>query len=318
MRAAAGRRRGEFGRLLAAWISQHVHAFVFSAGQMCRNPLGSLLTISVIGISLALPAAFYLILLNSERVTDAWGGNARITVFLKMDVDGESAQALAAALRQRRDVAEVRYITPAEALAEFRAASGFGDAIDQLDENPLPGVLLVQPADAGAGAAAEALLAALRALPEADAAQFDRQWVQRLIALLNVLHRAALILAALLALAVLLIIGNTIRLSIYNRRAEIEINMLFGATDAFIQRPFLYAGLLHGLAGALLAWALVSAAVQLLDAPVAQLADLYASDFELAGLGTGGAVKLLACGGALGLLGSWLAVQRHLREVAPR
>ena len=317
MKAMRPRLPSDLGRLATAWVSQHLQALLYSAGQMYRNPLGSLLTTAVIGISLALPAAFYLILVNSERVTAGWGGTARITMFLKMDVKAERARELAGTLGRKPHIAEVRYISPDVALGEFRAASGFGDAIQQLDENPLPGVLLVQPRIELAGTAAESLLAELRALPETDIARFDRQWVQRLVALLNILHRAVLILAGLLALAVLLIIGNTIRLSIYNRRTEIEINMLFGATHAFIQRPFLYSGFMHGLVGALLAWMCVSGAVYLLHAPVAQLADLYASDFTLAGLGRGEILKLLGAGGLLGLLGSWLAVQRHLREITP-
>ncbi|MBI1731726.1 MAG: cell division protein FtsX [Gammaproteobacteria bacterium] len=306
------------GRVVTAWLSQHIQALLYSAGQMCRNPLGSLLTTAVIGISLALPAAFYLVLANSERVASAWGGAARVTLFLKMDVTPERAQALATSLRGHPRVLDVRVISPDEALAEFRRASGFGDAIEQLEENPLPAALLIQPDNARfGGTAMEEFLAAMRALPEADTAQFDRQWVQRLVALLNILHRAVLILAALLALAVLLIIGNTIRLSIYNRRTEIEINMLFGATGAFIQRPFLYSGILHGLVGALLAWLLVSGAVRLLQGPVAELAGLYASEFVLHGLAAENVVKLLGIGGVLGWVGSWLAVQRHLRDITP-
>lgn len=318
MKAGAWQRlRSDSSRLVLAWLSQHVHALLFSTGQMCRNPLGSLLTIAVIGISLALPASFYLVLLNTERVISGWGGNAHMTVFLKQEVSAAQAGAVAETLRRKPGIAAVRYITPAEALAEFRRSSGFGDAIDQLEENPLPGVLVVQPADARSGAAAEALLQELKALSQTDMARFDRQWVQRLVAMIAIMHRAVQILAALLALAVLLIIGNTIRLSIYNRRTEIEINMLFGATNAFIQRPFLYSGLLHGLAGAALAWALVSVAVTLLQGPVLQLADLYASDFVLAGLGRVETMRLLTLGGLLGLGGSWVAVQRHLRDITP-
>ena len=308
---------GDLGRQTAAWFRQHIQALIYSAGQMYRNPLGSLLTTAVIGISLALPAAFYVILVNSERVAAGWRGTASITLFLKLEVPAERARDLARSLRNRPQIADVRYISADEALAEFRRASGFGDAIDQLQVNPLPGVLLVQPGAEGVGGSADTLLAELRGLPETDTAQFDRQWVQRLLALLNILQRAVWILAGLLALAVLLIIGNTIRLSIYNRRTEIEINMLFGATAAFIQRPFLYSGFMHGMLGALLAWMLVSAAVYLLQTPVAELANLYASDFVLAGLDRVEMRKLLGVGGLLGLSGSWLAVQRHLRDITP-
>lgn len=317
MSAGRQRSRVDVTQAVTAWLGQHVQALLFSTGQMFRNPVGSLLAVAVIGISLALPAAFYLLLVNSERVIAGWGGNAQITLFLKMDVSEARAQELAQEVRSRPGVSGVRHVTPAEALAEFRRTSGFGNAIDQLGDNPLPGVLLVQPVQAAPGAMAETLLAELAALPETDLARFDRQWIQRLVAMLAIMHRAVQILAVLLGLAVLLIIGNTIRLSIYNRRTEIEINMLFGATNAFIQRPFLYSGFVHGLAGAMLAWLLVSGAVFLLQDPVARLAELYASDFVLSGLGPVATARLLALGALLGILGSWVAVQRHLRDITP-
>lgn len=314
MNAGRQRPRTDATRVVTAWIGQHVQALLFSTGQMFRNPVGSLLAVAVIGISLALPAAFYLLLINAERVVAGWGGNAQITVFLELDVPGARAVELARELTNRAGVAAVRHVTPEQALEEFRRTSGFGHAIDQLGDNPLPGVLLVEPEPGGA---VDSLLEALAAMPEVDLARFDRRWIERLVAMLAIMHRAVQILAALLGLAVLLIIGNTIRLSIYNRRTEIEINTLFGATNAFIQRPFLYSGFLHGLAGAALAWLLVTAAVFLLRDPVARLAELYASDFVLTGLGTGTTLRLLALGAMLGVLGSWVAVQRHLREIAP-
>jgi cell division transport system permease protein len=308
----------DWRRLLTVWLAQHAQACLFSAGQMFRNPIGSLLTASVIGVSLALPAGFYLALANVQQVTAGWGGTARISLFLKLDIDEARGRALAAELAARPGMEEAQYISRAEALAEYQRMSGFGEALAELPENPLPAVILVQPsADGLAGDAGERLIAELRALPEVDIGQFDRQWVQRLLALLDILRRAILILAALLALGVLLVIGNTIRLAILNRREEIEINKLFGATNAFIRRPFLYTGLLHGVAGALLAWVLLSIALELMGGPVSRLAGLYGSDFALAGFGLPEVLLLAACGGLLGLLGAWLAVQRHLREIGP-
>jgi cell division transport system permease protein len=320
MSATVRRRRtpADLQRLLLVWLGQHAQACLFSAGQMFRNPVGALLTAAVIGISLALPAGFYLVLANAQQVTAGWGGTARITLFLKIDVAEERGRALAEELAARPAIEEVQYISRQEALAEYQRMSGFAEALSALPENPLPAVILLQPSSAGlAGAAGEALIAELRALPEVDTGQFDRQWVQRLFALLDILKRAIVILAALLALAVLLIIGNTIRLAIINRREEIEINKLFGATNAFIRRPFLYAGLLHGVAGAILAWLLLSFALELMVGPVSKLADLYGSGFRLSGLGPREVLALAAGGGLLGLAGSWLAVHRHLREIGP-
>jgi cell division transport system permease protein len=304
--------------MLAVWFAQHAQACVFSAGQMFRNPVGSLLTASVIGISLALPAGFYLVLANVQQVTTGWGGTARISLFLKIDVAEDRGRALAEELRTRPAIEEVQYISREEALAEYQRMSGFGEALTALPDNPLPAVILVQPSGAGlAGDSGDQLIAELRALPEVDTGQFDRQWVQRLLALLDILRRAILLLAVALALGVLLVVGNTIRLAILNRREEIEINKLFGATNAFVRRPFLYVGMLHGIGGALLAWLLVSLALGLMSDPVSRLAELYSSDFQLSGFGPREVLALVGSGGLLGLLGSWLAVHRHLREIGP-
>lgn len=304
----------DWRRALRAWLVQHAQAFIFSLGQLFRNPIGSLLTIAVIGISLALPAGFYLLLVNAQQVTSGWGGSAQITLFLKLGLDDDQAAAVADRLRVHPLIESVRYVSRAQGLAEYRKMAGFAEALDALEENPLPAVVLVQPKfEALAGAEGDRLLGELRALPEVDTAQFDRQWVQRLFAIMDILKRGAIVLAFLLALAVLLIIGNTIRLAIFNRRAEIDINLLFGATHAFVQRPFLYSGFIHGAIGALLAWLLVNGAIRLLSGPATRLAELYSSRFTLAGLDSDQAWYLVGIGGLLGLAGSWVAVQRHLR-----
>lgn len=312
------KRRVDLASRVGVWLGQHAQALVFSIGQMYRNPFSSFMTTCVIGISLALPAAFYLLLSNVQDVMNSWGGSARMTLFLKADVDDAQAETLAAQLRGNAHIEDVIYMSPAQALAEYRRMSGFADALESLDQNPLPGVLLVQSNLSNlSGSGGEALMAELRRLPQVDSGRFDRQWVQRLLALIEILHRGVMVLAAMLAVAVLLIIGNTIRLAIFNRRTEIEVNMLFGATHAFIRRPFLYSGLIHGLGGALLAWLLVSIVIGLLSGPVSRLADLYLSQFALKGLSAREVLWLLFCGAALGLTGSWLSLQRHLREISP-
>ncbi len=194
--------------------------------------------------------------------------------------------------------------------------SGFDEVLEALDENPLPPVLVVTPALVSlSSASGEALMQRLGELEPVDMAQYDSRWINRLLAILEILQRAVLILSALLAVAVALIIGNSIRLTINNRRTEIEVNKLFGATNAFVQRPFLYSGLIHGLGGSLLAWGLVAAALVLLSGPIERLAGLYHSDFRLHGLHWRELGLLLLTGAVLGIAGSWLALQRQLRDL---
>ena len=301
-----------------AWVLHHVQAFFFSLGQLCRSPLASLLTAAVIGISLALPAGFYVMLQNTLRITSGWEGSVQITAFLKMDVTEEQGKGLVTQLARNQDIAQVQYINRDQALAEFRLSSGFGEALDALEDNPLPSLLLVRPRpDANPEQAARNLFDRLKALPEVETVQYDQQWVNRLNAMVLIVQRIVIIMAIFLGLAVLLIIGNTIRMLIYHRRSEIEIAKLFGATDGFIQRPFLYSGFWYGLSGGLLAWALVKGSLLLVAKPASHLAELYTSKFNLTGLSAEESLILIGAGIFLGLVGSWISVSHHLRAIEP-
>jgi len=308
----------EIKRRFSIWIMQHAQAFIFSLGQLVRNPLGNLLTVAVIGISLALPAGFYILLQNTQQIASGWDGSLQITLFLKYEIDNDKARILAQQLEQDQSIDEVTFISKAEALAEYQQLSGFKDALQMLDENPLPSVLLIRPKTSiNSKHDNEQLLIRLRQLPEIDSAQFDQQWVKRLFALLDIIERIVIVLSTLLAIAVLLIIGNTIRLAIINKRQEIEVTKLFGATDAFIQRPFLYTGLWYGACGSFIAWLLITVSLQLLKQPVSVLAGLYASNFHLVGLSAQNILLLLFSGVLLGLVGSWISVHKHLRDIEP-
>lgn len=303
---------------LRLYLQRHAQAMLYALGRVCRQPGTSLMTIAVIGIALALPTGLYVALHNVQGISAGWQSAAQISLFLNKSVDDAAARALAAELETSPGIAQVSHITPEQALAEFRATSGFGDALDVLGENPLPAVLVVRPAVESASASrVEQLLEQLKQRPEVEIAQLDMEWIKRLFAILQIGQRGVLVLAVLLAAAVLLIVGNTIRLAINNRRDEIEINKLIGATDAFIRRPFLYFGFWFGLLGGAFAWLLVTASLLALAGPVRRLAVLYDSSYALAGPGWRNGAALLALSAVLGLLGAWLAVRRHLAEIEP-
>ncbi|HSJ49352.1 MAG TPA: permease-like cell division protein FtsX [Gammaproteobacteria bacterium] len=304
---------------IRGWLLRHAQTALSSLGRLYRAPAASLMTAAVIGIALALPAGLYLLVDNLRDLGQRWDGNASLSLFLQQDLPENRARQLAETLRGWPEIGAVQFISPEDALAEFRALSGFGDALDALDDNPLPAVLTVRPAISQVEAEQIGQLQEkLAALPEVDQAQLDLQWVQRFAAMLQIVQRGILLVGGLLALAVLLIVGNTIRLDIFNRREEIEVSKLIGATNAFIRRPFLYSGLWYGLLGAALAWLLVVLAFWQLRGPVRQLAGLYQSEFALATFGFGTTLALLLLGILLGLAGSWLAVGRHLSAIQPR
>lgn len=304
---------------LRAWLVRHLQSFFFSLGLMARAPLSTLMTAAVLGIALALPAALYLALTNVAQLTGQWESGNKISAFLTPHQDDDDARALAGRLVKWQEIERVSVITREAALAEFRSMSGFADVLESFeDNNPLPAVLSIEPAAKFSDPATmEALAASLQRLEEVDAARFDLQWLKRFDAIVEIFRRTVYLLAGLLALGVVLIVGNTIRLGIENRREEIEIARLFGATNAFIRRPFLYGGMLYGGGGGCLAWAILAAGFLVLSPAVSRLVALYGGSFQLNGPGLALSFGLLAGGAALGLVGAWLAVGRHLQDARP-
>jgi cell division transport system permease protein len=277
-----------------------------------------MMTVAVIAIALALPAGLHLLLTNVQQLSGRWDSAATISLFMQQGVDETKAATLADRLRNMDDIATVTMISRSEALEEFSQLSGFADALQALDENPLPVVLIVQPSIQHTTAeAAGVLVKRLQRERGVDFAQLDMEWVQRFQAIAKIAARGVVVLGSMLALAILLIVGNTIRLEIQNRQAEIEITKLIGGTNAFIRRPFLYSGLWYGLLGGWLAWIMVSAALWLLSGPAQELALLYHSDFSLSSVPISTILTLMAGGGLLGLAGSWVAVGRHLSAIEP-
>jgi len=300
------------------WLLRHAQMSLSSLGRLTRSPISTLMTAAVIGIALALPSGLHLLVDNVRELSSSWDGTASVSLFLNETISDEQAVAVREQIGLRPDVAETRLIARAQALEEFRHLSGFGEAVELLDHNPLPAVVVVRPDDGIQGAEAVGHLARqLQDYREIDLAQVDLQWVERLGAITRTIERGVLVLAALLAGAVLLIVGNTIRLEIQNRHSEIEVVRLVGGTDAFIRRPFLYEGIWYGLLGAAIGTALVLGSLYLLDGPVRQLAGLYESGFELSVIDPASLLGVVLGGPMLGLAGAWLAVGRHLARIQP-
>jgi cell division transport system permease protein len=300
------------------WLQRHAQVALSSLGRIVRNNLASLMTCSVIGIALALPVGLHVMLGNLQHLSGAWDSGASITLFLKKNVSDKQAASLAVKLRRDQRIENIDLISKQAALEEFRQLSGYSDALEAFDSNPLPAVLIIQPTTEFTSAeTAQLLVRELKLLPDAEIVQLDLQWVRRLQAITVIAQRALVVLTVLLGMAVLLIVGNTIRLEIQNRHAEIEITKLIGATNAFIRRPFLYTGFWYGLFGGIIAWLLITIAIILLSGPIANLASLYESNFTLASLDFTTIASLLIGSSLLGLAGALLAVGRHLSAIKP-
>lgn len=303
---------------MSAWVTRHLQTLIGALGRLSQHKLATILTTLVIGIALALPACLHLLITNAQTATGNWNRAVDISVYLKMPTSADEARRVAERIRQRRDVAEVELVTADDALKEFRRESGFGATIDALTGNPLPHAVIVHPKGEYATAAhLEELAGDIRALPSVDVVQLDTAWVNRLQAILEAVRRGVVLAAGLLAFGVMAIVGNTIRLDIQNRRAEIEVTKLVGGSDAFVRRPFLYSGVWYGVGGAIIAWLVTAIVVGTLRGPVSRITGLYGSGFEIHGLGLRPTLLLLASGVVLGWFGSYIAASRHLREIEP-
>lgn len=302
---------------MRVWLAQHARTFATTLAQLARSPLPSLLNIGVIGVALALPVGLYVALVNLQGVASRLAAGPELTLFLALDAGSGDAAHIEARLRQNPGVRKFGFVPREQALKELKAGTGLGDVIDGLGRNPLPDAFVVDAAD-GTPQQLEALRNEFRRWPKVDHVQLDSAWARRLEAVLALGRLAVLLLGGLLAFALTAITFNTIRLQILTRYEEIEVARLIGATDPFIRRPFLYYGSVLGLAGGAAAWAIVWAAVHLLNGGVLELSRLYGADFELSRLALADSASLLVFSAWLGWCGAWLSVNRHLSRLDPR
>ncbi|MEE4184447.1 MAG: permease-like cell division protein FtsX [Gammaproteobacteria bacterium] len=302
---------------LRRWCELHVTNCVESLRELLARPGTTLLTATVIGIALALPATLNLLVSNGRALAGDFDDLRDFSVYLSPGLELSVAEKLAADVRAFDGIEQVTVISADAALAEFAAGSGLADALAALDNNPLPHTLLVRPADSLAVPALEDLQRRLLEQPTVDIVQIDTQWVQRLNAILELLRRLVIACAVVLTVGVIIVVGNTIRLDIQSRRDEIEVIKLLGASDGFVRRPFLYTGIWYGVLGSLVALLLLVCGGWLLAGPAEQLLGLYAIDSGLQGLDSRTALALAGAGVLAGWGGAWSAVARHLRAVQP-
>ena len=307
----------DFKTLFHAWLDSHRASLVDSVVRLIKQPIGSFFTCLVLAVALSLPMGLALLLDNVERLGGSWQRAAQISLFMDLEVDSVAGERLRDEVAAMPDVAAADWVSREQALDEFQQLSGLGEALKELPENPLPGVIIVTPEEVDKDKL-EALRQQLAELPGVQLAQLDLLWVERLTAILKLGDRFVFGLTLLLVATLLLVIGNTIRLHIENRRTEIEVVKLVGGTDAFGRRPFLYIGVLYGLLSGVLAWILLALGLAWLNVTVERVASLYQSEFALFGMPFTDGLALVFGSMVLGLAGAWLAVGQHVRAIEPQ
>lgn len=303
---------------LRAYGRDHLRGLFFSLGKLYRQPFATILTMLMIAIALALPACLYVFQNNLQFVTQQWNDAGQITLFLKSNINQKQLTSLRLLLNDSAEVEGIEYISADQAFEEFRQRNEFATLLEGLSENPLPATIIITPNDTAKYTDnLNTLVKSLENHPNVDYVQLDIKWLQRINAITNIVRRTVIVVGVMLAISVLLVVGNSIRADIENRREEIEVTKLIGATDRFIRRPFLYGGLWFGLIGGILALALVLTVLLIVKQPALELTRLYNSDFVLLFPSLAQCMGLLATSIGLGLLGAWLAVSRHISKIEP-
>lgn len=303
---------------LQAYFLNHAHGLISSLGRLSRSPYTSAMTILVLTVAIALAGSFYIVVANIQQLTGNLKSSNQMSLFLKDTVSDVAAQKLAEQLKSHSEIEAIKFIGKKQAMEEFKANSGFGDALTAMDSNPLPNVIQVMPVDAlEEGDSVAKLSEELRQMPQVDFVQIDMQWVERLQTIMTIASRGVTTVSVLLSLAVIFITGNTIRLELQNRQDEVFISKLVGATQSFIQRPFLYTGFWLGFIAGFLAWLVISIMLLILESPVEKLSSLYDNAFQMLFLSFSEFLLLLLLSSSLAIIGSWGVLHYQLKKLKP-
>jgi cell division transport system permease protein len=305
--------------LKGGWQEQWRYALRGTLSDMWRQPLATLLTVMVIAISLTLPSVCYMVWKNVSQAATQWYPAPQLTVYLSKTLDDTAAENVVGQLKQVDGVDNVNYLTREEALNEFRNWSGFGGAMDMLEQNPLPAVAIITPKlNFQNSDTMQSLRDRVSKVQGVDEVRMDDSWFARLAALTGLVGQIASMIGVLMIVAVFLVIGNSVRLSIFARRDTINVQKLIGATDGFILRPFLYGGALLGFSGAVLSLLLSEVLVLRLQSVVASVATVFGTTFSLEGFSWDEALLLLLIAAIIGWVAAWLATVQHLRRFTPQ
>lgn len=285
--------------------------------RLLMSPLGSLLSISVIGIAFSLPAGIYGMLENLEAVAGQFSTTPQLSLFLKLNTSEEAVMDVKSRLEHHAGITTIQFISKENALQEFGQSTGLADIAKSFEQNPLPDAFVITASSIPSYQLDE-LQAELQKWPEIEHVQLDSAWAKRLEAMLGLGRLAVLMLSVLLSVALLVVTFNVIRLQILTMRDEIEVSKLVGATNGFIRRPFLYFGALQGAAGGAVALLITTLGINLIDEQLKNLMHLYDINWQLYQLSLGDSLSLLLFSASLGWAGAWLSVESHLWQIEPR
>ena len=288
---------------------------------LLKRKFGTFLTILVIASSLTIPTVGYLLWKNTHQAATEFYPEPELTVYLNKNLSDNEVNLVVEKIRQFETdkIESLNFISRQQSLEEFRSWSGFGEALDIIEDNPLPAVVILKPKKQFS--TNDTMLEFRNGLQNIKGVQeirLDNGWLEKLTALTWLIARIAIVCTLLMLIAVFLVIGNAVRTDVANSRSSIEVQQLLGATDHFIARPFLYTGMIYGFLGSLLAILFSSVVISYLTGVVKYVTDMFTVKFELHGLGFSEVLFLIVTCIFIGWLSAKIATSKHIIRIGSK
>lgn len=302
--------------LIKSILGFHYQAINSSLKLLIKRPFVSLITIMILSVTLLLPAFFWALSINFKKINYNWQKEKTIYLFLKPGIPPKEEKNFFAQIEKVNGVASASFKNANEALLELRQEPGMQNIMHYLEENPLPSVITVFPKEMNTQDL-EILYKNLKSYPQVEESLIDLDWVKKLQAIFNLLNHIKQVLTFILALAVILIIGNTMRTIVLSRAAEIKVLKLIGAKTSFILRPYVYTGMFYGVLAGILALIFLHICLFILSLSIEELTSIYGLEYSIVSLNFVDSLILLLTAVGLGWLGAWLAVRKQISSIEP-
>lgn len=299
-------------------FNQHALAMRLSSKSIIKTPASTLMALMAIGVALSLPIALHAFLKNIDQLTSQIQYRGALTLYLDKNITEQEVHTLQQQLQERFTVIQAaEFISKEAALAEFKANADVEDILNLLPSNPLhPMLALEMNSNQVPIEEAKQLKLLIEEYPAVISTDLDYAWVEKLHTVVNFGKTLANSLSLMIGIGIIFIIANIIKMSLTERRAELEVFNLIGATPSFIRRPYLYHGLSYGGLGALIALGIISVATWFFERPVTDLSHLFEGIFAIAPLSVSEIGRIVLYCGLLGGVGAWMAFYQHQKTVS--
>ena len=295
------------------YLNNHYQAFLSGCSRFKNNIGASFMMIIVIGITLCLPSAGLLIIENASQISKNIEYEAEISIFLDKDISKDQIDFIELSLKKNNLVKKIHFEPKLIAWEKLQSKLDV-EVSASVSANPLPDAFFIS-LNTLDQIKIKKLIDTLDGIDGIDDIMIDGNWIKKLRIVISLGKLSVIFLAILLIIVLLVVIGNTIRLQTLTYRDEIELSKLIGATNAFIQRPFMYTGILYGFGGGLITVSLLKLSVLGLNTALIKLVAVFGTDISFKDLPNEYYVNIIILAMLIGLVSSFISARNSIRRL---